>query len=134
MNLLSTILLIVCLALQTTIIILLFCERKRTNRKYTAMLEYIDRVNDGACGAFETELNEYRQKNDALIEKVIQDFRCQLSANYEQMQSQIQGMALDFSHAQNAAQKINDFGASLANIFDYDPLAAIQKNRRKEVV
>lgn len=141
MDLLRTILLIVCIVLQATIIIFLCCEKKRTNRKYTAMLEYIDRVNDGTCGAFETELNEYRKQNDARFEKTdahikeaVSQFNSKLSCHCEQTMEQLKTMALDFEQAQNAAQKINDFGASLANIFDYDPLTAIQKNRRKEVV
>jgi hypothetical protein len=130
-----------CLVLQTTIIILLFCERKRTNRKYTAMLEYIDRVNDGTCGAFESELNEYQKENNARfdktnarVEEAVLQLNNKLSCHCEHTKEQLKNMALDFEQAQNAAQKINDFGASLANIFDYDPLAAIQKNRRKEVV
>lgn len=110
-----------------------------TKRRFTAMLDYIDRVNYGACGAMETDVNELRQefrKQEAERrkenEELIFKFTRRLQEEVQKFQSTIDTLKLDFSQAQEAATKINDFGASLANIFDYDPVRALQKSRSKE--
>lgn len=44
---------------------------------------------------------------------------------------QMGDMQLEYKQAQEAANRINDFGASLASIFDYDPIMALRKEREK---
>ena len=48
------------------------------------------------------------------------------------MSEQVKGLLLDYTQAQEAADKVNEFATGLASIFDYDPLVAIKKGRNKE--
>lgn len=47
------------------------------------------------------------------------------------LNGKISGLDLDYQEAQKAANKVNDFGDALANIFDYDPIRAMQRSREK---
>ena len=129
----------VLFVLQAATICLFVAEKRHNQRRYTAILDYIDRVTDGACGAMETDVNELRKKfreheetlrkeNEELLFK----FTHRLQEEVAKFQSTIDTLKLDFTQAQEAASKINDFGASLSNIFDYDPVRALQKSRNKE--
>lgn len=135
----TMILFAVSLISQAVLLCLFVAEKKHNQRRYTAILDYIDRVNDGSCGAMETELHELRMKlreheadNQKSQDELINKFTCSLQDECQKFQSIIDTLKLDFSQAQEAANKINDFGASLANIFDYDPMRALQKGRNKE--
>ena len=139
MDSITMIIFAVVFVLQTVTICISVAYVIHTKRRITAVLDYIDRVNDGACGAMETDVNELRQefrKQEAERrkenEELIFKFTHRLQEEVQKFQSTIDTLKLDFSQAQEAANKINDFGASLANIFDYDPVRALQKSRSKE--
>lgn len=139
MDSITMIIFAVVFVLQTVTICISVAYVIHTKRRFTAILDYIDRVNDGACGAMETDVNELRKefrKQEAERrkenEELIFKFTHRLQEEVQKFQSTIDTLKLDFIQAQEAANKINDFGASLANIFDYDPVRALQKSRSKE--
>lgn len=66
------------------------------------------------------------------------EFQHQLQEKIDALQAAVTGLksdlstlALDYSQAQRAAGKINDFAATLGNIFDYDPIEARRKSRKE---
>jgi hypothetical protein len=134
MDIISMILLTVVLVVQIVLFTLYFLERRYTNRRFDAMLQYIDRkVEDADCReeikeSVDDMLNAFGEKINERFKRqteVIDEFKNTVNA-------QIGGIALDYAEAQQAANKVNDFASSLASIFDYDPIQAIQRGRNKE--
>ena len=141
MDFISMILLTVVLVAQIVLFVLFFLEKRYVNHRFSAMLQYIDRkVEDADC----LEETEGRVNNllDAFGKKIDERF-ARLDAVYEErfkrhhdaivgVSKQLKGMSLDYTQAQQAADKVNDFASSLASIFDYDPLEAVKRGRTKE--
>ena len=134
------ILLVIVFVAQIAMCILFFLEKQRGNRRNSAMLDYIDRAVDGAYAAFEAELKD---ANKELLEEtgkkveqfkalIVKDVQESMARQDQSITERINNMAVDYTQAQMAAAKVNDFASSLASIFDYDPLRAIQKGRNKE--
>jgi hypothetical protein len=129
MNLIYWIVLALVFLLQVAFGILFVVEKKRSNLRYNAMLSYVDRSTDGVASNCEEStnylINEHAEKIIVLVKNAI-------SEQNDKIQKQLEDLLLDYTQAQAAASRINDFGASLASIFDYDPMKAIQKGRDKE--
>lgn len=129
MNLIYWIVLALVVLLQVAFGILFVVEKKKSNLRYNAMLSYVDRSTDGVASNCEEStnylINEHAEKIIALVKTAI-------SEQNDKIQKQLEDLLLDYTQAQAAASRINDFGASLASIFDYDPMKAIQKGRDKE--
>lgn len=125
----------VCVA-QISMFILFFLEKQRGNRRNSAMLDYIDRAVDGAYAAYEAELKEANDVHAKEAEQfkilVLQEIQEHLNRQENSITERINNMAVDYTQAQMAAAKVNDFASSLASIFDYDPIRAIQRGRNKE--
>lgn len=49
------------------------------------------------------------------------------------LEEAVKTLSLDYRQAQAAADHINDFAKGISNIFDYDPMEAIRKQRSSEV-
>ena len=128
MAVLSLILVAALAVANVTLTVLFFAEKRRSDRRYNAMLEYVNRyVEDVAAASDEhisdaktSVLNKMDEKAKYLIERI----------NF--VNDRYDSLAMDYTQAQEAAYRINDFGSSLASIFDYDPMKAIQKGRTKE--
>lgn len=141
MEYLSIILLAVALLAQIVLFTLYFLEKRYVNRRFSAMLQYIDRKAEDADCREETE-DRVNNLLDAFSKKIDERFNQQGAVNAEQFKrhhdaiigvsKQLKNMSLDYTQAQQAADKVNDFASSLASIFDYDPIRAIQKGRNKE--
>ena len=149
MDYLSMILLAVALLAQIVLFTLYFLEKRYVNRRFSAMLQYIDRkAEDADCrGKIEKTVNK---SLDDLAKKVDGRFisvNRKISDNYSEIlkvcktafeqqdkkiDSRFDAVLLSYAEAQQAADKVNDFASSLASIFDYDPLKAIQRGRNKE--
>ena len=149
MDIISMILLTVVLVVQIVLFTLYFLEKRYTNRRFDAMLQYIDRkVEDADC---REEIEEFvDDKLDTFSKNVNERFSATsrvIAGNYEEVlnvckkafeqqdtniDKRFEVLALDYSEAQQAANKVNDFASSLASIFDYDPIQAIQRGRNKE--
>ena len=134
MDIISMILLAIVLVAQIVLFVLYFLEKRYVNHRFSAMLQYIDRkVEDADC---REEIEEsVDDMLDAFGEKINERFKRQTAVFDEfknTVNDQISGIALDYTEAQQAANKVNDFASNLASIFDYDPIKAIQKSRKKE--
>ena len=134
MEYISMILLAVVLVAQIVLFALFFLEKRYVNHRFSAMLQYIDcKVEDADC----------REKVEGIVDEMLVDFGEKIDERFKRqtevidefkntVDTQIGGIALDYAEAQQAANKVNDFASSLASIFDYDPIQAIQKGRKKE--
>ena len=145
MDFISMILLAVVLVAQIVLFVLFFLEKRYVNHRFSAMLQYIDRkVEDADCrDEIEENVNDLL---DAFGEKINERFKRQDEVNAERFKrhndaiietrnavsEQVKGLLLDYTQAQEAADKVNEFATGLASIFDYDPLVAIKKVRKKE--
>lgn len=134
MDYLSVILLTVVLLAQIVLFVLYFLEKRYVNHRFSAMLQYIDRkVADADC---RDEIEEYVDDLlDAFGEKNNERFKRMGEAIHEfenGVTEKVKALAVDYTEAQQAANKVNDFASSLASIFDYDPLEAVKRGRTKE--
>lgn len=134
MDFISMILLMVVLVAQIVLFALFFLEKRYVNNCFSAMLQYIDRkVEDADCReeieeSVDDMLSAFGEKIDERFKRqteVIDEFK-------NTVNDQIGGISLDYAEAQQAADKVNEFATGLASIFDYDPLVAIKKGRKKE--
>lgn len=123
MEIISMILLTVVLVAQIVLFVLYFLEKRYVNHRFSAMLQYIDRKVEGAdCRDAVNELM------DSFGKKIDDRFKRQSEEIFEKIDS----LAVSYTEAQQAADKVNEFATGLASIFDYDPLVAIKKGRNKE--
>ena len=133
MNLAYWIVLLVLLLAEIALATLFVLEKRRSNQRYNAMLNYVDRSTDCVASNCEdstqTMIEEHAKK---LTSDILTAVNQTINEQDTKIQNQLQTLLLDYSQAQAAASRINDFGASLASIFDYDPMKAIQKGREKE--
>lgn len=149
MDFISMILLTVVLVAQIVLFVLFFLEKRYVNHRFSAMLQYIDReVEDADCreeieesvddmlDAFGEKINErFAVTNRKITEnysEVLNVCKKAFETQDEEIENRFKILALDYTEAQQAADKVNDFASSLASIFDYDPIKAIQKGRKKE--
>lgn len=143
MEYLTTILLAIVLVAQIVIILLFFFEKRKNSRRHFASIDYIDRLVSAVSSDLHADMDDLRvELNNTVSEKINQQnalneerFKRHHDAIMETrntINAEINGVKLEFTQAQEAAERINDFGASLASIFDYDPIEALQRNRRKE--
>lgn len=134
MDFISMILLTVVLLAQIVLFVLFFLEKRYVNHRFSAMLQYIDRkVEDADCR--EEIEKSVGDMLDAFGEKSNESFKRQTEVIDEfknTVNAQVGRIALDYTEAQQAADKVNEFATGLASIFDYDPLVAIKKGRIKE--
>lgn len=137
----------IILLAQTALFVLFFVEKRRSVRRNQAMLDYVERSVEGGISACQEETAEllkgHAESVDARFKAIDEssnkwreDILCKtksiITEHEKRTNESLNNMLLDYSQAQEAASKINDFGASLASIFDYDPMKAIQKGRKKE--
>lgn len=134
MDIISMILLTVVLVAQIVLFVLYFLEKRYVNHRFSAMLQYIDRkVEDADCREEVEEtvddmLSAFGEKLDERFKRqseVIREFQRNVT-------EKVNTLSVDYSEAQQAADKVNEFATGLASIFDYDPLVAIKKGRNKE--
>lgn len=134
MEIVSMILLAVIVFAMIAMFVLFFLEKRRSNQRYMAMLQYVDRsaesVDTNCIDATKELIDQYAKK---IMDDILHSVNQTINEQDVKVQEQLKTLLLDYSQAQAAADRINDFGASLANIFDYDPVKAIQKGRKKEV-
>lgn len=134
MDIIPMILLAVALVTQIVLFVLYFLEKRYVNHRFSAMLQYIDRKVEDADFREEIE-KSVGDTLDDFGEKINERFKRQAAVIDEfknTVNAQIGKIALNYAEAQQAADKVNDFASSLASIFDYDPIKAIQKGRKKE--
>lgn len=134
MALIAIILLTIVLVAQIVLFVLYFLEKRYVNHRFSAMLQYADRRFE-ECDCEEAVMYSVNDVLDAFGEKIDERFKRQNDAIIEfknTVSAQLGRLELDYSQAQEAANKVNDFASGLSSIFDYDPLVAIKKGRKKE--
>lgn len=134
MEIISMILLTIVLVAQIVLFVLYFLEKRYVNHRFSAMLQYTDRrINE--CDSKEDVMECVDDVLDAFGEKINERFKRQnevIGEFQRTVNDKVDRLALDYSTAQEAANKVNDYASSLASIFDYDPIKAVQKGRKKE--
>lgn len=147
MDYISMILFTMLFVAQIVLYILYLFKKRHDDLRYSALLQYIDRkVSDADC---RDEIEEMVSEHlDAHNKKIEERFKRQDSVNDERFRrhhdaivetrnafsAKVDCMLLDYSQAQEAASKVNEFASGLASIFDYDPVRALQKGRNKEAI
>lgn len=146
---------------QIALFVLLIRVKRHGDVRYKAVFDYLEWMFQDHDARFETVVKECDDRMYNLINAfgkdidakmgaqdkstvdILNTFRAEmseqenrlkekLSEQEDQFNERLDEIALDFTQAQEAASKINDFGYSLASIFDYDPIKSLQKNRKKE--
>ena len=134
MDIISMVLFTIVIVAQIVLFTLHFMEKNHSKRRYLALLQYIDRsVEDADCEEAVMEsvremMEASRKKNDEQYFGMLSELR----AFENRVSEKISNLAVDYTEAQQAANKVNDFASSLSSIFDYDPMEAIRRNRNKE--
>lgn len=129
MEMISVILLLVVLLAQTVLFVLFFLGKRRSDRKNAAMIAYIDQE----VAKFEKERRKDREEILQSVQSAISEYEKKNSQAMDDVNEKLGCLALDYTEAQEAAGKVNTFASSLAHIFDYDPVAASKRNRKKEM-
>ena len=125
MDHISMILFAVVFIVQLAISILFCIDKRRDKKRKMDMVNYID----SSFSEWDTAAKE--MVNEML--SVHREQLRQLNGTINQISEKISRLSIDYTEAQEAADKVNDFASSLASIFDYDPLRARHKGRDKEV-
>lgn len=137
MDIISMILFAVLFLTQTVLAVLLFTEKRNSKRRDAAAIDYIDSSlaewDENTKAMVNHLLFEHRADTDEQHRQLRETVNKLLQNERETMNEKFRQFALDYTQAQEAANKVNDFASSLASIFDYDPIRSRQKNRNKEV-
>ena len=125
MDHISMILFAVVFIVQLAISILFCIDKRRAKKRKMDMVNYID-----------SSFSEWDTATKEMVNEMLSVHReqlRQLNGTINQISEKISRLSIDYTEAQEAADKVNDFASSLASIFDYDPLRARHKGRDKEV-
>ena len=96
--------------------------KRRFDRKIALLIQMIDSAGN--------EITDIRHSVAEVEQNSAYHIR-NLGASVNELKEKTSGLELDYQEAQKAANKVNDFGSALANIFDYDPIRAMQRSREK---
>lgn len=124
--------LLAVLALQIAFVIMFFAEKRRSDRRYQALLDYVNRYVKDVSSSLEEQIATEKNDTIAKFESAFRTHRADMIQCIADVDKKCEALEMYYTQAQDAASRINDFGASLASIFDYDPMKAIQKGRTKE--
>ena len=114
--------------------VVLFCvEKKRNNAVRTAMVQYIDNMNDGMEEFVKERLesvNEEREKESAENAHFRKATNSTLNEMFEEIGKLKAGTVPDYEAAKAAANAVNDFNAGLSAIMNFDPIAVARARRQ----
>jgi hypothetical protein len=96
-------------------------ERKQSDRRHCAMLDYTDSKCGSVITATETEAAELREE--------MQEFRHTVSVHGERIGKLESGICPDYEKAMAAADAVNDFNAGISAIMTFDPIATARARR-----
>ena len=119
---LSIILFSIALVLSAVNAALFIWLKRRFDRKIALLIQINDVITNNINCSREL-FKELEKKNEYHVETI--------QERMNDLNGKISGLELDYQEAQKAANKVNDFGSALANIFDYDPIRAMQRSREK---
>ena len=119
---LSIILFSIALVLSAANAALFIWLKRRFDRKIALLIQINDVITNN-INCIRELFKELEKKNEYHVETI--------QERMNDLNGKISGLELDYQEAQKAANKVNDFGSALANIFDYDPIRAMQRSREK---
>ena len=126
---LSIILFSIALVLSAVNAALFIWLKRRFDRKIALLIQINDVITNN-INCIRELFKVLEKKNEYHVE-TIQEGMNDLNGIISGLNGKISGLELDYQEAQKAANKVNDFGSALANIFDYDPIRAMQRSREK---
>lgn len=100
-------------------------NEKRSKKRNTAMLRYVEATADKACEKAVTISKDSIRDNFAKLSASIDDVKrvCDDLAN---------GILPDYEQAKAAANAVNDFSRGISNILGFDPMQALAEQREKD--
>lgn len=114
--------------------VVLFCvEKKRNNAVRTAMVQYIDNMNDGMEEFVKERLdsvNAEREKENVENAHFRKATNSTLTEMFEEIGKLKAGTVPDYEAAKAAANAVNDFNAGLSAIMNFDPIAVARARRQ----
>ena len=114
--------------------VVLFCvEKKRNNAVRTAMVQYIDNMNDGMEEFVKERLdsvNAEREKENVENAHFRKATNSTLAEMFEEIGKLKAGTVPDYEAAKAAANAVNDFNAGLSAIMNFDPIAVARARRQ----
>lgn len=102
--------------------ILLMREKKRSDKRNTAVLQYVDSRCDGFYNKIYVQLMHERDFAKDRFEKVS-----------EEIQKLKDGIVPDYEEALAAKEAVDDFNKGLSAIMGFDPIAAVRKSREERM-
>lgn len=126
---LSIILFSIALVISAVNAALFIWLKRRFDRKIALLIQINDVITNN-INCIRELFKELEKKNEYHV-KTIQERMNDLNVIISELKEKTSGLELDYQEAQKAANKVNDFGSALANIFDYDPVRALQRSREK---
>ena len=130
-------------------IILFSVEKKRNERRYKAMLDYIGNKCDATLNAaaeyvkeftsefFDKEKEYFKTENNEFFVEFSKSMRERFEQQQRDIDSLKNGACPDYEKALAAANAVNDFNAGISAIMNFDPIAAARARRQsgdKEVI
>ena len=102
--------------------ILLKREKKRSDKRNTAVLQYVDNRVDGFYNKVSVQIKNEREAVNDRFEKVRREI--------ENLNS---GIVPDYNEALAAKEAVDDFNKGLSAIMGFDPIAAVKKSREERM-
>lgn len=102
--------------------ILLMREKKRSDKRNTAVLQYVDNRADGFYNKVSVQIKNEREAVNDRFEKVRREI--------ENLNS---GIVPDYNEALAAKEAVDDFNKGLSAIMGFDPIAAVKKSREERM-
>ena len=101
----------------TVCIILLIQEKKRNQKRNTALIDYVD--------------NTIVDEKNAILFNLREEIYAECNKLIVRIENLEKGIVPDFEEAKQAARAVDDFNKGLSNILGFDPMASLQKEREK---
>ena len=101
----------------TVCLILLIQEKKRNQKRNTALIDYVD--------------NTIVDEKNAILFNLREEIYAECNKLIVRIENLEKGIVPDFEEAKQAARAVDDFNKGLSNILGFDPMASLQKEREK---
>lgn len=97
---------------------LLLCEKKRSEKRNAALLQY-----------FDEQIKGIDTQTDQRLQALATGFSEDLTKAEKRISDLESGTVPDFEKAKAAADAVNDFNAGISGILGFDPHAVLKKQR-----
>lgn len=123
-----------------TNIILFFAEKKRSDRRHSLMVDFVNAECESACRGAVARAEEITkitvEESSHNILNEMDSVHRKISRRFEKGEAEIEnlksGIIPDYERALAAANAVNDFNNGIVGILNFDPIAAARKQRLGE--